>query len=148
MKKKQIYEIEIHYKRPLFDTLVHIGEPKDAEQYLRKWINPKKIDHKEFFWILLLNRGNKILGFSEIGSGSDAGVVINFKEIFQLIIKTNSSSFIICHNHCSGNLKFSEKDVEITRKLKKISELMNVTLLDHLLLTSESCLSMMEENLL
>ena len=134
-------EVTIHYKRPYYESMAHIRNSEDSNFYLRKFIDADKIDHKEFFWVLLLNNGNRLLAFSEIGSGSDAGVVINHKEIFQLILRINASSFIVAHNHPSGSLTISKQDKEETQRLEKISKLLSIRFLDHLIITSESFLS-------
>ncbi len=141
-------EVEIHYKRPLFDSMIYISSSIDTDYYLRLMINLEKIDHKEFFWVLLLNNAHRLLAFTEISRGSDTATVINHKEIFQLILRTNANAFIICHNHPSGLLKISNQDKRETQKLKEISKLMSVSLLDHVIISSESFISFANEGLL
>ena len=130
-------EVEIHYKRPLFQNMIHIKSSEDVDKTIKQFINPKRIDLKEFFWVVLLTNANRVLGISEIGAGTVKGVVSNFHEIFQLILLTNAVAFCVIHNHPSGNLKPSEKDKSITKKLQKIAKLFDVTFLDHLIITSE-----------
>jgi len=60
------------------------------------------------------------------------------KVIFQLALKVNASSIIIGHNHSSGNLKPSIMDEKPTRKLKSAGEFLDISFLDHLILTSEA----------
>lgn len=131
-------EIQIHYKRPLFISMKHIASSEDANNILREFIDVDRIDLKEFFWIILLTNANRVLGISEVGSGSSKGVVINIKEILQLALITSSSAIILAHNHPSGNFNISESDKRLTRKLKELTDIMEVTLLDHLIITSES----------
>jgi len=107
----------------------------------------RKIGFKEMFYVHLLNHANYCLGVSQIGLGSTSGVVVNYKEIFQLAIKTNATGIILSHNHPSGNCKPSDADISITQKLKVASEYMDLKLLDHLILTSEGYLSLADEGL-
>jgi DNA repair protein RadC len=141
-------ELELHYKRPLFDSMVHIKSSKDAETILRKYIDPNRINLKEFFWMMALTQANRLLGISEIASGSPQGVSMNIKEIFQTILLTNASAIIVAHNHPSGNLKPSQSDRAFTKKLQKLSSLMDVTLLDHVILSSEDYYSFSDDRLL
>jgi len=138
-------EVEIHYKRPLIDSMAYIDRAERADFYIRRFINLERVDYKEFFWVMLLNRGNRVLAFAEIGSGTTEGVCVNTKEIFQLALLTNASSIILVHNHPSGKLETSERDRYITEKIKEGTKLFDIQLLDHIIITSESYLSFAEE---
>ncbi|WP_299223857.1 JAB domain-containing protein [uncultured Psychroserpens sp.] len=142
------HEIEICYKRPLFDRMILIKSSEDANKILRKFVNLKRIDLKEFYWVMLLSQSNRVLGISEIGSGTITGVATNLKEVYQLVLMTNSSALIVCHNHPSGNLKPSQSDKKVTERLLKLADLIDVTLLDHLIITSESYFSFSDNHLL
>ncbi|MFY0602717.1 MAG: JAB domain-containing protein [Flavobacteriaceae bacterium] len=146
--QNKMHEVGIVYKRPLFDSMPHIKSQFDAYEILMEIIDKDTIDHKEFFWVLLLNQSNRLLGYSEIGKGDTKVVVVNVKEIFQLVVKMNASAILLCHNHPSGNLKASKQDIELTNKVKKACDLFSVSLLDHLILTSEYFSAFSEEGLL
>ena len=141
-------EIEVYYKRPLFQNMIHIKSSEDADKTLKGFINLERIDLKEFFWVLLLTHANRLIGISEIGSGTPKGVVTNLHEIYQLVLKTNAMSLIVAHNHPSGNLRPSESDKAMTRKLQKLSKLIDVSFLDHLIITSENYFSFSDSHLL
>jgi len=134
-------EVSIHYKRPIYSSMANINCLADAVKYLRLFINDNQLDYKEFFWVLLLNNANRLIAISEIGIGNDVSVIINRKEIFQLILKTNAKGFIVAHNHPSGQLKISEKDRTETQRIRELAALISVRLLDHIIITSESQLS-------
>ncbi|MCK8479035.1 JAB domain-containing protein [Psychroserpens algicola] len=142
------HEIEICYKRPLFNKMTLIKSSEDADNVLREFVNLKRIDLKEFYWVMLLSQSNRVLGISEIGSGTITGVATNLKEVYQLVLMTNSSALIVCHNHPSGNLKPSQSDKEVTEKLQKLADLIDVTLLDHLIITSEGYFSFSDNHLM
>ena len=131
-------EIEVCYKRPRFQEMIHIKSSEDIDSLLKAHINMERIDLKEFFWVVLLSHANRVLGISEIGSGTPKGVATNLHEIYQLVLKTNATAIVVAHNHPSGNLKPSENDRWITKKLQKLAKLIDVTFLDHLIITSES----------
>ena len=141
-------EIELHYKRPLFETMFHISSAEDADKALRSCINLYQLDLKEHFWILTLTSANRLISITESTVGSSAGVIINIKEILQIALKTNSSRLIVAHSHPSGNLTISSSDKKQTLKLQKACALLDVQLLDHLIITSESFLSFTYEGIL
>jgi DNA repair protein RadC len=118
---------------------------KDAYNYLK----PKLIDlpHEEF-WVLLLSRSNKITDAYKVSQGGVAGTVADVKIIFKKAIQTLSSSIIVAHNHPSGNLKPSNKDIEITQKIKDAGDLVDIKLLDHLIITDSNYFSFADEGML
>lgn len=142
------YEVQLHYKRPIFSSMKSISNAKDANTILKQFINLNQIDVKEFFWVIFLTRANRILGISTIGCGNASGVIVNIKEIFQLTLSTNASQIIVAHNHPSGKLIPSENDKHITQKLKEGLLLFDAQLLDHLIITSESFLSFADQGIL
>ena len=138
-------QIEIHYKRPHLNQMHHISSAEGADTILRKYIKPKQLDLRECFWVILLTNGNRVLAISEVATGTSRGVQTNPKYIFQLALLTNASAIIVAHNHPSGNLNFSKRDISETKKLQRLAKLMDVTLLDHIIITSESFVSFVEE---
>lgn len=139
-------EIEIHYKRPIFNPNNKVASSEDSERFFRSFIDEKRIDYKEFFWVMLLTNANQIIGISEIAVGNTTGVSINIKEIYQLALLANAPAIIVAHNHPSGKLVPSEADRKLTRKLTDASKLLDITLLDHLILTSEGFVSFSDSN--
>ncbi|AUP79126.1 JAB domain-containing protein [Flavivirga eckloniae] len=144
----KIHEVGIVYKRKLFDEMITIKSSRDIDTFLRKTIDLEIVDLKEVFWVILLNNSHKILGLSEIGVGDAKGVIVNTIEIFQLAIKTNATSIVICHNHPSGKLVASRQDKSITQKIKQAAELFSIKLLDHIIITSEHYYSFSDDMIL
>lgn len=141
-------EITLHYKRPLFSTMEHIACAQDAEALLRQYIEPKQLDLREHFWVILMTQANRVISICEVASGTTIGVQINAKYILQLALLTNAVNVILSHSHPSGNLKISERDIKETKKFKRIAKLMDVTLLDHIIITSEGMTSFTIEDIL
>lgn len=138
-------KIEIHYKRPHLNQMYHISCAEDADTILRKCINPQQLDLRESFWVILLTNANRVLATSEVATGTSRGVQTNPKYIFQLALLTNASAIIVAHNHPSGNLTISLRDKKETKKLQRLAKLMDITLLDHIIITSESFVSFAQE---
>lgn len=141
-------QVEIHFSRPLFDAMYHITKSQDADNFMRKVVNLKQIDVRESFWIILLTNANRVLGISEIGRGDSKGVIINIQYILQLSILSQATAIILIHNHCSGKLKPSDSDIHVTKKVKELTSLCNITLLDHIIMSSESYFSFADNMLL
>lgn len=86
-----------------------------------------------------------MLGWSRVSTGGLAGCVADPKVIFQLALKSNSSSLIVAHNHPSGNTEPSESDRKLTKKLKCGGEFLDLEVLDHLILTCADYYSFADE---
>ena len=140
-----VYEVEIHYIRPVFSTLSQITRPEDAVKLIHIFTKNTTLDVKEYFWVVLLNTANRLLGIAEVAKGNEKCVIVPNREIFQLALKTNACAIILCHNHPSGSLKPSEGDINITKKIIKAGKLLDIQILDHLIITSETFLSMSNE---
>lgn len=142
------YELELHYTRPIFDRAQTIKGSLDAVAFLRTYIHPKRISLKEFFWVMLLTEAHQVIGIAEVGSGNSRSVVMGIKEILQLALLANASSMILAHNHPSGNPNISKNDKECTKRICEVAHILEVTLLDHIILTAESFTSFSDERLL
>jgi len=92
----------------------------------------------ESFYIMLLNRGNKVLGLFKCSEGGISGTVVDPKKIFGVALKAQASSLILAHNHPSGNPEPSEADKKLTRKLRDAGMLLDIDVLDHLIMIDDS----------
>ena len=122
-----------------------ITSSKDAYNIIFPLISD--LQHEEF-WVLLLNRSNKIIDKTKISQGGVTGTVIDVKIILKKAIEKLASSVILCHNHPSGNIEPSEADIGITRKLKEAAEIMDIKLLDHIIVADNSYFSFLDEGIL
>lgn len=98
------------------------------------------LPHEEF-WVLLLNKANKVIDKVRVSQGGVAGTVVDVRIIVKAAVEKLASSIIIAHNHPSGNPKPSDKDISITQKLKDAANLFDITVLDHLIITDNECYS-------
>ncbi len=102
------------------------------------------LPHEEF-WILLLNRSNRVIHKECISRGGVAGTVVDAKIIFNKALSYLASSIILCHNHPSGNLRPSQADIDITKKLKKAGEVLEINVLDHLIISEQGYYSFADD---
>ncbi|MBS1548932.1 MAG: DNA repair protein RadC [Bacteroidetes bacterium] len=102
----------------------------------------------EEFWVIYVNHHNKIIGKEKISQGGISGTVVDVRLIFKRALEHLATGIFIAHNHPSGNLKPSAEDLKITKQIAEAGRIMNVTLIDHLIITQESYLSFANENLL
>ena len=105
------------------------------------------LNHEEF-WILMLNRANKVIDRTCISKGGISGTTADAKIIFEFALRAHASSIILSHNHPSGNCKPSRADIELTKKLVEGGKLIDVVVLDHLILTNDSYYSFADEGIL
>ena len=105
------------------------------------------LEHEEF-WLLMLNRANRVLGRFKVSQGGLSGTVIDTRFILKKALDNLASSIIVCHNHPSGNTQPSDADVKITDKLKKASEMLEIKLLDHVIIADKSYFSFADEGLI
>ena len=126
---------------------VLITSSKSAAEYIRQFYSDD-IEIYESFFILLLNRANKTIGYAKISQGGITGTVVDKKIIAKYVIDSLASGVIIAHNHPSGQLVPSDADKRVTKDIKEVCSLIDTQLLDHVILTSESYLSFSDEGIL
>ena len=97
----------------------------------------EQINFNEEFYILLLNRANRVIGHYLVSQGSLVGTIVDAKAIFAAALKCRAASIILAHNHPSCNLRPSQSDIELTKKLKQGGELLDIAVLDHLILSPD-----------
>ena len=124
---------------------IQVTSSRDACDYFHPLL--AGLSHEEF-WVIYLNRSNRIIGDYKLSQGGIVGTVIDLKLILKRALEFLASSLIICHNHPSGNLQPSENDRKITEKLKIAAGQMDIKLLDHLIVADNSYFSFADEGLL
>jgi DNA repair protein RadC len=110
--------------------------------------NLDTIEMLEDVKILLLNKSNKVLGVYDLSKGGMSSSIIDVKIVVSIALKTLASGIIIAHNHPSGNLNPSKADIDITKKLKSACNLMDITVLDHLIISKDNYYSFADDGLL
>ena len=134
-------------KTPSNFEKVKIISSNDAFQIIKQFYFDD-IDIFESFFILCLNRNNQTIAYAKISQGGVAGTVVDIKLIAKYAIDCLASGVILAHNHPSGNLKPSNEDLAITKKVKEGLKILDIQVLDHLILTSQGYLSFGDEGIL
>ena len=146
-KPNLIPEIKLSYNKGK-RVLGNVKSSKDAANFIRSQYRRGSIEAQEFFNVIYLDRKNSVIGYYRHSKGGIAGTVADPRIIFAIALKSLSSGIIIAHNHPSGTLKPSSSDINLTRKIKQIGDLHEISLLDHLIVTKESYFSFSDEGIL
>lgn len=120
--------LKITQSRQVYEEMFHLAD----------------INHEEF-WVMLLDRANQVIEKVRVSSGGVAGTVADSRIIFKSAIQRYASSIILVHNHPSGNLRPSEQDIRLTKKLKAAGEVLEIPVLDHIIVTHHGYYSFMDE---
>ena len=133
----EVAEVKLIYQnRVKAKDRFQVQSSQDAyEVLLSNWSD--QIGFIEEFYILLLDRSNRIMGHYLVSQGSMAGTIVDPKVIFIAALKAKASAIIMAHNHPSGNLSPSQADIRLTEKLKTAGEFLELPVLDHLILSPE-----------
>jgi DNA repair protein RadC len=144
-KLNQLAEIKVSYSvKTKPSERIKITNSKDAYNLFRE-IWSDQIELREEFLALFLNRANHVIGWHLVSVGGTSGTVVDPKIIFSVALKCMAHGIILCHNHPSGNLNPSEADKQLTTKLKKGCAILDITLLDHLIITNDGYFSFADQ---
>lgn len=118
---------------------------RDAFEYLYQSMSDLNYEQ---FWILLLDQSNKVIRAVQVSDGGLAGTVADPKRIFKTAIESNAAAMILCHNHPSGQLKASDADLKLTKRLVEAGILLDLRVVDHLIIGHDQYISLAEEGLM
>lgn len=142
----QVQEIELVYRSSVkISERPFVTSSDEAYQILRHLWNPDILELQEEFKVLLLNRANRILGIYTASRGGITGTVVDIRLLLAAALKAGACSIMLAHNHPSGNLKPSNADIQLTRKIASAADLMDLKVLDHLIVSTEGYYSFADE---
>lgn len=139
-----VSEIQVSYKTTNTPKEKITTAKSAYKVFLSTW-NLDTIELQEEFKIMLLNRANSLLGIYSLSKGGITGTVVDQRLVFAVALKCNATAILIAHNHPSGKLHPSEADITITKSINKCGEILNITLIDHLIVTKEGYYSFSDE---
>ncbi len=142
-----IASLELGRRRRTADVLekAKIGGSKDAFQILQ--LKLEDLPHEEF-WVMLLNRANKVIDTKLVGRGGVSSTIVDSKVLFSFALESLASGIILAHNHPSGNLKPSNSDIRLTKKIVDAGKIMEVPVLDHIIVGDNDYFSFADEGLI
>ena len=103
---------------------------------------------REEFWAVYLNQSNRVIRKERLSAGGLTGAYVDVRLIMKEALLCNATGMIIAHNHPSGNEKPSGEDNRITDQVKKAADTLNIRLLDHVIITSNTYYSYMDNGML
>lgn len=103
---------------------------------------------QEHFWVIMLNNANRIIHIEQLSHGGVSATLVDTRLLFKKILEHLATGFIIAHNHPSGCVKPSSEDLHVTKKIKKAANLLDVTLLDHLIFANNNYYSFADQELI
>jgi len=133
--KNKVNEIKISYTEKIKTSKSDAIKSSDdaARLFFENW-NSDTIGLQESFKVLLLNNSNKVKGIYQLSKGGITGTIVDLRILFAVILKTLSVGVILAHNHPSSKLQPSETDKQLTIKIKKAADFLDIKVLDHLIL--------------
>jgi DNA repair protein RadC len=103
--------------------------------------------HEEF-WVLFLNRANRIISKQQISTGGMSGTVADPRMIFKAALDQKALSIILCHNHPSGNTQPSTADIQLTKNIVEAGKVLEISVLDHVIITQNGYYSFADEGVI
>lgn len=140
-------QIKISYTFTVPETdRIKVTGAKDVADAMRDiW---EDIEYRESFYVVCLNTRSQFLGYFLISIGGLSYTPVYIRSIMQVVLLSNAASFIVLHNHPSGNDKPSSEDKKVTKDIKDAARLMNLVFLDHIIMLPEGFTSFADEGLL
>ena len=129
-----VAEVQLSYKSNVkSSTRYKINSSQDAYKLLIKYFPDNTIEYK----VVLLNQSNRVLGIVPISEGGISATYVDVRLILQAALLANATQIIMAHNHPSGSMKPSTLDDALTEKVRKVAELMEIHVADHIILSPE-----------
>ncbi len=139
------FELGRRRKNALPETPQKITGSKEAVEVFQPLLGD--LMHEEF-WVLFLNRANRIITKDRISSGGMSGTVADPRMIFKAALDHKAVSLILCHNHPSGNTQPSTADIQLTKNMLEAGKVLEITVLDHIIVTEHGFFSFADEGLI
>jgi len=112
-------------------------------------MKPELLDESiEHFYAVFLNRANVVIKKQVISQGGTSATVVDPKIVFKYAMDNMASSIILVHNHPSGNLKPSQTDIQLTRKMVEAGKNLELLVLDHVIFTDVGYFSFADESMI
>ncbi|QMU65105.1 MAG: DNA repair protein [Flavobacteriaceae bacterium] len=141
-----VAEIKLHYhKEVATDDRIKILDSRQASEILRAFWDNDSLELQEQFKILYLNNYNQVIGLYPHSQGGITGTLVDIRLILVGALQCGAVGMIACHNHPSSNTKPSQADKELTAKIQQASDLIDIKLLDHIILTKDNYYSFADE---
>jgi DNA repair protein RadC len=121
----------------------------ETSKDLYRLMKPKlaHLPHEEF-WVAAINRASRIIATRRISAGGITETTADVRIMLQFVLEMQAPAMAVFHNHPSGNLRPSEADIKLTKKLSQAGAWMNIVLIDHLIIGERGYFSFADESML
>jgi DNA repair protein RadC len=135
----QVNEVKLSYKsKQKASERPRVLRSQDTYKLLLTCYDSETIEYRESFKVLLLNRMQKVLGVFNVSEGGISACIVDIKMVLQAALLGNASNIIISHNHPSGNMQPSKEDDYLTTRIQQACKLLDIGLLDHVIIGTDS----------
>lgn len=125
------------------------GEPlRSSEDVFRHFRKEFESEKREIFYVVLLTNKNRKIREVKVSEGSLTASLVHPREVYNPVIRESAAAVIFVHNHPSGDPAPSPEDLEITRRLKEVGEVMGIRVLDHVVIGRERYFSFSDRGIL
>lgn len=101
----------------------------------------------EEFWVLLLNNSSRLLKKQMVSAGGMTNTIVDSRVVFKTALEYNATKIVLVHNHPSGDPTPSNSDIDLTKRMVEVGKVLNVSVLDHIIVSGNAYFSFLDENL-
>ena len=136
------FELGRRVRSEIVELSPHIQNSMDVVNLMQAKI--AYLNYEEF-WVIYLNNANTILKTVQISKGGITSTEVDTRIVMQEAVILKATQIILCHNHPSGSVKPSKADIQLTEKIRKAAQIMDIVLVDHIIIHREKYYSFAEE---
>ena len=126
-----VYRVKLVRERTQrFEDLEVMNDASDAARVARAFLQDEDREH---FIVMMVSCQNALTGLHTVSVGTINQALVGPREVFRAAILANAASIIVAHNHPSGDPEPSPEDLVVTDRLRKVGELLEIPLLDHII---------------
>jgi len=140
-----VCELTVGYKRRA-EKRKKIHSSLDIASFAREFLYEEgTIQYSELFFVLFLDRSNQVFAYKQLSSGGIVGTVVDSRLLFQTALLCHATEIVLVHNHPSGSIEPSESDKRLTKQISDAGRLLEIKVLDHIIVTTDSYYSFSDD---
>jgi len=132
-----VYRVSLVRDEHIKFEQTRLSTSSEAQSVIRNLIVDRGQPDREQFCVLLLDTKNKTIGLNIVSTGGLSSATVHPREVLKPAILSNAAAIILAHNHPSGELTPSPQDKAITKRIIQASEIMGITVHEHLIISME-----------
>ena len=140
----KVGEVELAYK-PKTKSKQRLETSTDCYEYFLKTYKETELEYRESFKVVFLNSNLRPLGWTTVSTGGINNTIVDIRIVLQAALLVNATMLVCCHNHPSGSTRPSREDDLLTSRIQRAGQIMNIPMLDHIIITTDSFFSYNDE---